>query len=334
MTTIDNQTRPPSALSAALSAAPKEDQIGRGIVAATGAAFGFSVMYVLLRSAGEDYSAVQLLFFRSAFALLTFAPLLWRARATVWRTRRPGGHFVRSLAGLVSMGLMFYCVSRMPLPTLTATIFTMPLFVTILAYPCLGEKVGWRRASAVVAGFIGVFIMIGPQLTELNSVYLLAIAGVAGYSVAVIALRQLGATEPPLTTFFYFTLSCTALSGLVLPWVWVQPDMVGWLCLGGAGIVGGIAQYWMITAYNHAPASIVAPFEYTQLIWASLLALIVWGHVPSSRMWLGAAVVIAAGLYITQRETAGRVSAPRESAPRESAPRESAPRESAPRESA
>lgn len=196
----------------------------------------------------------------------------------------------------------FYAVSRMPLSTLSAVTFTMPLFVTVMSYPLLKERVGWHRGGATVAGFIGVFIMLGPQLMGFHPVYLIALASAVCFALAAIALRQLGDTESPLTTFLYFTLICMVLAGIPLPWVWQTPDALGWLCLIGAGIVGGLAQYFLVKAYSLAPASIVAPFEYTRLLWASLIALVVWAEVPSLRVLLGAVLVIGAGWYITHRE--------------------------------
>ncbi|ETW91967.1 MAG: hypothetical protein ETSY1_45885, partial [Candidatus Entotheonella factor] len=161
-------------------------------------------MYALLKGAGQEYSFTQLIFFRSLVALVLFLPLLWRQRQVVWRTNRLFGHLFRALAGLLSMCCAFYAVSRMPLSTLSAVTFTMPLFVTVMSYPLLKERVGWHRGIATVVGFIGVFVMLGPQLIGFHPVYLIALASAVCFAFAAIALRQLSATESPLTTFLYF----------------------------------------------------------------------------------------------------------------------------------
>jgi len=275
----------------------------RGIALVCLAAFLFTSTHAVIKALSAGYPVTQIVFFRSACALLVLGPLLLRAGPDSFRTRRPGLHAVRSLSGVVSMAIFFYALQYRSLAELTAINFTMPLFVTALSMPLLREAVGWRRWTAVAVGFGGVLLMVQPGAAGIDWIALLALFGAFLYALAVIAMRLLGSTERSSTITLYFTLTSAIASGLFLPFQWVTP---GWADLGllvMIGVVGGVAQLAMTAAYRLAPAGIVAPFDYTALVWAALWGFLAFGELPDITVWAGAGVIVASGLYILYRET-------------------------------
>jgi drug/metabolite transporter (DMT)-like permease len=219
------------------------------------------------------------------------------------RTRRPRDHILRGIVGVTAMGLVFTSFKLLPLGEAVALTLSGPIFLTALSVPLLGEKVGLRRWSAVIAGFIGVLIMTRPGAGLFNPAALFALGGAVFYALAMISVRWLSATEPAATTVFYFTLFATAAGALTLPFQWQTPDLSGFCLLAGIGLIGGVAQMAMTQAFRMAPASIIAPFEYLALVFAGTIGYLVWREVPDAFVLVGSAVVIASGLYILHRET-------------------------------
>lgn len=263
------------------------------------AALGFAIMYALIKGVGLEFGIAQLVFFRSLVALLIFSPMLLQNRHLL-KTNRLKGHLLRSIFGLTSMFCLFVSAPHIPFTDLTLIIFTMPLFVTILSYPLLKEKVARNQYLIVIAGFIGIFIATEPETNNFTIYYFIAVAGSALYGLAVITIRQLGETEAPGTTFFYFTIICTILSGCTLPFDWISPNSMDWAYLFGIGVFGGLAQFAMIKAYKLAPANLIAPVEYTQFLWAIVFGLVIWGEVPSLKTYIGALIIIGAAFALSQ----------------------------------
>ena len=269
------------------------------ILCALLAALGFAIMYALIKGVGLEFGIAQLVFFRSLVALLIFSPMLLQNRHLL-KTNRLKGHLLRSIFGLASMFCLFISAPHIPFTDLTLIIFTMPLFVTILSYPLLKEKVARNQYLIVIAGFIGIFIATEPETNNFTIYYFIAVAGSALYGLAVITIRQLGETEAPGTTFFFFTIICTILSGCTLPFDWISPNSMDWAYLFGIGVFGGLAQFAMIKAYKLAPANLIAPVEYTQFLWAIVFGLLIWGEVPSVKTYIGALIIIGAAFALSQ----------------------------------
>jgi drug/metabolite transporter (DMT)-like permease len=247
----------------------------------------------------------EIVFFRNAFA---FVPLvIYMSRVTgfgVLRTRRPLGHLTRSAIGLTSMCSGFAAVQRLPLTEAVAFQFTAPLFMTALAAPFLGEAVGRHRWGAVLVGFLGVLIMLRPQPGHMNLTGAgLALLAAVTMGMAGIAVREMGRTEAGAGIVFYFTLAGTLLGLASLPFGWKAPDPATVALLIVCGLVGGLGQLLLTEALRVAPVGVVAPFDYSQLVWAGLIAFVVWGEVPKLGTVLGAAIVAASGVYILLRET-------------------------------
>lgn len=282
----------------------------RGIALKLGATFAFSLQYVALKLAG-DVPVGEVVFFRAFFAL---APLLALALRTVGlaglvQTRHPGLHLVRSAIGSSSMFLGFAALKKLPLADITAFGFVQPIFAVILAALMLKEKVGPYRGFAVVVAFAGVLLMVEPHggaagllAGGLSAGAGLALSGALCSAFVVIFIRQMSATEKSETIVFYFMSFCAVLGAVTMIWwrVPLSPLTAAWLILGG--ISGGFGQIMMTFSYRYAEPSLLAPFDYTAMIWAVAFGLLVFGEVPALLMLVGAAVVTAAGGFIAWRE--------------------------------
>lgn len=277
----------------------------RGIVMMLGSVLLFSGMNVLIKVLTARYPVVEVTFFRSAFALVPVAiAVALQGGVASLRTQRPGGHVWRAVIGLTSMTLMFWSFHLLPLADAVALNFTAPLFLTALSVPLLGERVGVHRWSAVAVGFAGMLVMMRPGSGMLQSGAIVAIGAALAQALAMVQIRQLSRTEPPNTIVFWFSLTCTALCGLVLPFIWVAPatwDDIGLLVL--TGLTGGAAQLCLTRAYALAPAAVIAPFTYASILCAAFFGWLVWDEVPGAHTVAGVAIVVASGLYILHRET-------------------------------
>ncbi|MGZ0187001.1 MAG: DMT family transporter [Alphaproteobacteria bacterium] len=288
---------------------PDSATIGRGIALMLFAGLAFSLSFAFIKELGPEMPTSEIMLFRMGVGLLPMLPLLLRAPKGILKTDRPFGHVYRVSVGFTSMALLYWALPRMPLVDLTATQFTMPLFLTVLSVPLLKEAVGWRRAIATLFGFGGVMIMLNPGETGVSGLdiaYFVALGSAFFYALAAIAMRQLGATEPALRTTIYFSSVAAIAGGIGCLFDWVDPTMKELALLVGTGLVGGLGQYALVSAYKMAPATIVAPFDYSQLLWATILGFLIWQETPSSNALLGAAILAAAGIYIFRREAVAR----------------------------
>jgi len=263
----------------------------------------FSCMDALIKWLSAGYPTIEIVFFRSSFAFLPLLPAILRGGRAALRTRRPLGQAGRAAIGIVSMFGFFYCFRLMPLADVFGIAFSAPIFVTALSVPMLGEKVGIRRWSAVVVGFAGVLVMLRPDAGLFASASWVALFATALYALGQIFVRDLTKTETTTCIVFYVTLTTTIVSAIALPFVWVTPGLVDAAMLGTVGILGGLAQLAFTRAFRLAPAGVVSPFDYTGLLYAGVIGYFVWGDVPTARFLVGAAIVMASGLYILYRET-------------------------------
>jgi drug/metabolite transporter (DMT)-like permease len=291
-----------------MSTAPAADSrsasFGRAALLMLSATLLFASMNATAKALGPGYSPVQLICFRNLFALLPLAAGLWHRGASLGelRARRPLSHVMRSLVGLASLGCYFYVFPRLPLATVTAISFAAPLCVAGLSRLLLGEHVGPRRVAAILSGFGGVLVILHPTLAGLDLPTLLTVLATVLYALVMIFMRRLNRTETPSAIVFYYLMTSIVLSGLALPFFWTTPDLRGWLLLVALGLFGGFGQIAMTTAFRHADAAVVAPFDYTTILWATGIGWLFWGELPGGRLWLGVAIIVASGLYITHRE--------------------------------
>jgi drug/metabolite transporter (DMT)-like permease len=285
------------------------DDVRRGIFYAVSASLVFSVLNALIKWQSERYSIVEIGFFRNLFALVPIVFLMAGHGGTATlKTRRPFGHLYRSLMGSASMILTFAAFAMLPLADATALMFAGPLFLTALSVPMLGEKVGVHRWSAVLVGFVGVLVMTQPSGASLQLGAFAAVASALASALSMIQVRQLSRTENAISIVFYFTAIGAVLTATALPFgFWTTPTVLDAAVLVLIGLGGGIGQYLITQAYCYAPAAVVSPFGYSSIIWSTLLGYMIWSHLPTTPILVGAAIVISSGLYILYRETMRKV---------------------------
>ena len=249
-------------------------------------------------------NVIEIVFYRQAIAILpVLALVIPSAGLASLKTRRPWLHASRTAVGTTGMILNFITISLLPLAETQALWFTTPLFATILSAIILRETVGIHRWSAVALGFIGVLIVVQPQTGHLP-----VVGATTGLTSALltafvtILLRQLGRTEPALTTvFWFFTMSAIPLA-VVMPWFAQSHPLVVWMLLAAMGIVGGLGQVALTLSLQYAPVSTVAPVDYASLIWSTLFGVWLFAEMPTAWTWIGAPIIVASGLYIVWRE--------------------------------
>lgn len=264
----------------------------------------FAGMDAMLKVLAASYPPMQVGALRGAASL----PFLLAGVAIFgrWRDLRPvrfSLHLARGVLGLVMVGGFIYAVKALSLANAYSIFFVAPLLVTALAVPLLGERVEWQRWLAIGAGLAGVLAMLRPSGQAMG---LLGMAGALvsalAYALSAISVRVLTRTDTTVAMVFWFLLLLTLFSGLVaLPgWVPVDKGDWGWILL--LGLLGIVGQHFVTEAFRHAPASVIAPFEYTALLWAMGIDWVAWSVLPGLRALLGATLVIGAGLYLIWRE--------------------------------
>jgi drug/metabolite transporter (DMT)-like permease len=276
-----------------------------GIALRIGATTGFAFMAAMIKLGHEaGVSTVELTFYRFAFGL---PPLLlwiaWDGNLSAWRTRRPLAHLWRAVAGLTTMVVAFSALRYLPLAESTTIGFAAPLFAVILSALVLGERVGRHRWSAVVIGFVGVLVVMRPDASDLAATgLLLAILAAFGVGVTTITIRQIGRTEGTQTTVLWFSALSMIALGALMPFHARGHSLETWLVLAALGLFGGLAQLLLTASLRYAPVPVVVPFDYTQLLWAVLLGWLIFADAPPATTWIGAAVIVASGLYTLYRE--------------------------------
>lgn len=271
-------------------------------------ALAFTLMAATIKLASADFPTGQLIFFRSAFALLPLLVWLAMTNAVVdaVRTRNLKGHLLRCVIGATGMVFGFSALAYLPLTEAIAIGYAAPLLVVVLAAVLLRETVRAYRWTAVAVGLAGVMVMLSPRLgaeaagASLGALF--AIGAAVCTAGATIQVRRLTATETTGAIVFYFSAVTTliGLSTVFLGWVMPSPRQAAMLI--GIGVLGGIGQITLTESYRHADASLVAPFEYTTMLWATLLGWFVFGQWPDDAVIAGAVLVTASGIFVIYRE--------------------------------
>jgi len=224
-------------------------------------------------------------------------------RPGLLRTTRPGLQVVRGLMLVSTTIFNFFAFRFLQLDEALAILFSTPFLVAILAGPILGEWVGWRRWTAIGIGFIGVLVVIRPGLGGMQWAALLSVAAAILYAGYSIATRMVMRHDSAETTLFCANLVGAVIMLLALPLVWTAPPSpLDFALLLGVGAFGSLGHFLLILAHHRAPASVLSPFIYTQLVWATALGYLIFAHVPSGWTLAGAAIVVASGLYLLNRE--------------------------------
>src|SRR5271170_7029863 len=285
-------------------------------------------MAALIRYLGARFPIGEVVFFRSAFAIIPVVIVYaWRGElAATVRTERPFGQVSRGALSIVGMFCNFGALARLPLIEANAISFTSPLISVALASLILKERVRIYRWSAVIIGFVGVLVVLSPHFSSEEIGIVLAssaslagvgfaLAGSVSNSCTMIQTRKLTESESTSSIVFYFSLIC-ALAGLAtLPFGWIKPDGKEFLALLFTGLLGGSAHILLTESYRYASASVVAPFDYTSMIWALVLGYLMFGEKPTVMIVLGSIIIAAAGLFVIWREHQLAVARKREALP-------------------
>ncbi|PTX58003.1 drug/metabolite transporter (DMT)-like permease [Litoreibacter ponti] len=268
-------------------------------------AFGiFSTHDVIIKVLGGTYSPIQVLFFS---VLLSF-PLatLWLLRDTTSDTllpKHPYWMVARTVAAVITGFSAFYAFSVLPLAQVYAIIFASPLLITILAIPVLGEKVRLRRWIAVLVGLSGVMVVLQPTQTELSLGHIAALAAAVGGATASVIVRKIGRDERTVVIMLYPMMANFLVMGSLLPLVYVPMPIEDLGRIAVIAVFAWIAGRFLIAAYNSGEAVIVAPMQYSQILWASLYGALFFDEFPDMNTIIGSSIIIASGLYIVLRES-------------------------------
>jgi drug/metabolite transporter (DMT)-like permease len=280
--------------------------------------FGMALAYLMLGVAGglaldlcakkllEDYAIEQFVFLRSAFGIMFFfLAVRWYGGFGSLKTKRWGWHLLRTVLATGAMFGFFYGLARMPLVNALTIAFMAPLIVTALSVPFLGEHVGWRRWLAVIAGFIGVVIVLRPgegMFTPAATAVIIAAFCWAGLALTA---RKLAATETTFSLSVYITAGPLIVSTLILPGNYSTPTFEAWVLFILAGLSSALAWVGIVGGYRRAPPVVLAPFEYIALIGAAIAGYLIWGEVPDRWVITGGLIIIGSGIFIVYREVGG-----------------------------
>lgn len=276
----------------------------RGIALICFAVAMFAALDVVAKFLVREVPVPELVWARyTSQALLMVAVLGPRLGFGLVRTARPGVQLARALLLLSCSALFFTALLFLPLAEASALGFAAPLFVTALSVPMLKERVGPRRWIAVSVGFLGVLLVVRPGGAVLHWAVLLPLTMALFYSLYQILTRLIAGHERPLASLFWTALVGSLLTTLALPWIWQAPTSLGVAALMAAtGLMGGIGHFAMIKAFETAPASLLAPYTYTQLVWATAFGYLAFGDFPDGWTLVGMGVIVASGVYIFYRE--------------------------------
>lgn len=271
------------------------------------ASIGFiTVVDTVAKAKSDDLHPLHILwgyFFGISVTLAVYVAIRRRdGFVAAMRTERLPLHLARTLALITSIGALFISLVWLPLADATAINFTAPLFITALSVPLLGERVGAHRWGAVVVGLAGVLLIVRPGSTLAQWAALLPLAGAFFFALYQLTTRVLSSTEPTFRTLIYTGVGGLFWCSLLVPFFWRTMGLTDWGIFVFIGLLGAAAHLCLISAFGLAEASLLAPFNYSKMLWAILAGYLVFGDVPSVNTLAGAAVIAAAGLYVLWRE--------------------------------
>ncbi len=270
----------------------------------------FSLHNALGKWLSADYSPWQIMFFRGLFGFLPFAAwVLVTRQGAVLRSGQPLMQALRALFGFSANLFFIFSYREMPLADAVAIGYAAPIFIVFLSVPLLSERVGVQRASAAFVGFLGILLIVQPGAGVFSAGALYALAGTFCYSLLIVTTRRIGFSDSALCTVVWssglYALACAA----VMPQVWVTPDGIDSALLVVIGLLGGTGMLLFAQAYRHAKAAVLAPFDYTAMLWAVLFGFILWGEVPTPAAVAGMVVIAGTGLYLMRHERLRRLGA-------------------------
>ncbi|MGQ0527175.1 MAG: DMT family transporter [Alphaproteobacteria bacterium] len=281
---------------------PHTDRVMRGISFGIGAFFLLTAMQAAAKTLSETHSIIEIAFYRNMLGLVPLV-IYMRARGhrIFTRPKKPGFVFLRVLLGSTGVIITFAAVKYLPMADATVIFFTGILMTPAMAYFFLGEYIGPHRWAAIIVGLAGVALMLHPSGEGQLLGFILAFTAAFLQGATAVILRHLR-SETSISVTFYFLLCGMVISGVFMPFVASIPDPSSWALFIFVGFAGALGQYLITRAYSSAPASVIAPFGYSGLIWASLFDIWLWGYVPGWSIYAGGLIIVLSNLYIGHRE--------------------------------
>lgn len=270
--------------------------------------FSFAAGDTIAKVLTTDFHPVQIIWFRQLGLFIGVCVFISVRGLSVLRTGRPALQMSRGALVIVSSVLFVYAIRHAPLADAIAASFVAPFFVTILGAWILGERVGIRRWSAVIVGFIGALVIIRPGMGVIHPAVLLVVLAAGFFAARQVIGRLLADTDKTLTTVAYTAITASIVVSIPLPFVWITPEFgIIWVYLFGLALSGAIGEILIIKSLEVAEAAVVAPFHYTILLWGTLYGYLIFHQLPDRWTLVGTVIIVAAGLYTLRR---GRIKKP------------------------
>lgn len=268
----------------------------------------FSMQDALVKWLTDDFWLIQLLFFRSIVIVTVMAAVIsLRGGRAAFRTNKPGAHALRTCFNFCAFISYYFAVTRMPLSEVTAIALSAPLIMTALSGPMLGERADLPRKMVLVAGFVGVLIVIQPTAEQVDWLGVAcALFGAFMFAMLALQTRKMSASESSELMVFTAAGAFLLVTGAMLLFRWETPDAESLALMLGLGVLTLFAQYTIVSAYQYAAVYVIAPFEYVTILWAIGLGWVVFAEVPTALMLSGAALIVASGMavvYLERRQT-------------------------------
>ena len=263
----------------------------------------------IIKTLGATYSIFQIIFFGVLFAFAPMALMILTDRAVDnFRPHHPWLILLRSVLMIVSMTSAFYAFVTLPLAEVYSLLFAVPLLVTAFSVPLLGEVVRARRWAAVGIGLIGVVIVLRPGLTEFTLGHVAALTAACASAFAAILIRKIGGEERSAVLILYPMLVSLLAMAVIMPPVYVPVDLPDLGLMATVGLLSVLAQLCIIAAYRATPAAVIAPTQYSQIIWATAFGALLFSEQPDIYVAIGSAIIILSGLFVVWRESRENVS--------------------------
>lgn len=282
----------------------RDDRVGLGLAYGAAGMLLIAIMDTIVKWLSGNYPVSEILVFRNFFGLLPLLVVLaFTGDRQSLRSPQPFLMCLRAFFALGAGFLFFAALRHIPLADAFALAFTSPLFITALSVPLLGERVGFHRWSAVILGFAGTLLILRPTGQSFEPAALLVIGAAFCYAMVMLLTRKLAPRNSTLSMMIWTAVISLAILAGIAPFEWVTPSLPDFLLLSAVGLIGSAGMFLVGQGYRYAPAAVIAPLDYTVLLWGVLFGWLLWQELPDHYVWTGAAVVAASGIYIVQRET-------------------------------
>jgi drug/metabolite transporter (DMT)-like permease len=258
---------------------------------------------IFAKMLAAQYPVLQITWGRFIFNVIWLIPILiWRKEKWWVMPKHPWIQIFRGLCLLSSTFFFFLSIKTNPIPNSLALLFVSPLIVTLLSPYILGEKFGLKRLLATLFGFVGVLIVLQPNSDEFQPTLLYALIAGLSYALYILVTRKVSTSSSPLMTLFYTAVVGTVAITPWVPMIWVPADSEAIMLFAAIGLIAATGHFLVILSCQYAPASLVAPFNYTEIIVATMLSYLFFDYLPNAIVWLGIAIICASGIYISLRE--------------------------------